>query len=84
VSQHDVETESLPAHVSICQERYRALNARLERVEAGMDKIEVMIQDIHSKLDRLALSQNHKWDYTQLAIISSLAGLCFYLIVQIL
>lgn len=83
MSQHDIESENLPAHVSICQERYRALNSRLERVETSIDKIEVLIQDMHAKIDDMRQHHNHKWDHTQLAVISGLFGVCVYLVTQL-
>ena len=32
----DIETESLPAHVALCQERYRSLDTRLQRIERAL------------------------------------------------
>lgn len=80
MSAHDIETESLPAHVSICQERYRHLENRLDRVDQRLDKIDSYLADIHEKVDKLAENHRHKWDNTQLTVISALIGVCVFLI----
>lgn len=81
---HDIESESLPAHVSICQQRYHALEVRLNGLENRIEKIEELVMDIHQKIDRLAHSQTKKWDSTQTAIIAGLIGLACFLVGKIL
>ena len=42
----DIESESLPTHVSLCQERYRRLEDRLESVENKLDEITRTIEQM--------------------------------------
>jgi phage-related minor tail protein len=39
------ESESLPTHVSLCAQRYHALETRLDKVEASLDDLAVMVKD---------------------------------------
>jgi hypothetical protein len=76
---YEIESESLPAHVSICQERYLGLSARFDTLEQRIEKIEAMVVDIHTHIHALDQRTNHKWDRTQTAIIGGLIGLVTYL-----
>ena len=69
---HDIESESLPAHVSLCQERYRALEARLDGMEEKIQKIESLVLDIHNNLQKLSNRQNDRWSAAQVGVISLL------------
>ena len=81
----DIESESLPAHVHICQERYKSLETRLNNVERSQEKMELMIREIHQDLksmtrqnhnqfDSIATRHYQKWDVAQIALISFLMG----------
>lgn len=70
----DVESESLPAHVSICQQRYRTLYDRLDRVDARMEKIENTLIEINNKLEQLQYRQHRRWEQAQLGLIGVLVG----------
>lgn len=76
---NDIEAESLPAHVSICQQRYHHLNLRIDQIEKQVEKIEKLVIDIHSKIADLAERQNQRWDKTQVALIASLVGVVGFL-----
>ena len=70
--EYDIESESLPAHVSLCQERYRALEARLDGMEEKIQKIESLVLDIHNNLQKLSNRQNDRWSAAQVGVISLL------------
>lgn len=36
----EIENESLPAHVSICSQRYKQLDLRLHNLEVKMDQVQ--------------------------------------------
>jgi tetrahydromethanopterin S-methyltransferase subunit G len=36
----DIESESLPTHVSLCQERYKHVEERLDKLETKLDGLE--------------------------------------------
>jgi len=69
---HEIETESLPAHVSICEERYKILEMRMKNVEVSIEKLQELIRDVHKKIDNIGSQHNRKWDATQVAAISLL------------
>jgi hypothetical protein len=58
---HDIENESLPAHVSICQERYRALESRLHSVEQRINGVDVQLQAIMALISQVHLDQQAQW-----------------------
>jgi hypothetical protein len=58
---HDIENESLPAHVSICQERYRALESRLNSVERQLESVDVQLQAIMSSISQVHQDQQAQW-----------------------
>lgn len=69
---HDIESESLPAHVSLCQERYKALEGRLDAMEIKIEKIESMITDIHEKVLSIGQGQDSRWNHFQWMLIGLL------------
>lgn len=77
--EYDIESESLPAHVSLCQERYRALEARLDTMEEKIQKIESLVQDIHNNLQKLSNRQNDRWSSAQIGVISVLISVIGFL-----
>lgn len=80
---HDIESESLPAHVSICQQRYHNLELRLNGLEKRIEKIEGLVQDIHDKIEGLARKQTDKWDRTQVAAITILMGVIGFVMARL-
>lgn len=82
-TQHDIETESLPAHVSICQERYRALQHKFDSVDLRLDRIENSLQTLNQSVADLAEKHNHRWDTAQLATISLLIGFVGFLLARL-
>lgn len=78
----DIESESLPAHVSLCQQRYHHLDLRIQQIERRIEKIEELVIDIHQKIDQLNQKQNEKWDKGQVAVIGLLLGVCGYLLTK--
>ena len=72
--EYDIESESLPAHVSLCQERYKALESRLDLMEEKITKIESMLVDIHHKLVTVNQNQDHRWNHFQWMLIGLLVS----------
>ena len=52
----DIETESLEAHVALCEQRYKALELRLESVETKVDGIRKTIDSIKDTIIRTAFA----------------------------
>jgi tetrahydromethanopterin S-methyltransferase subunit G len=49
---HEIENTSLEAHVSLCAERYKNLDTRLNSVEKRLDKIESGLVEIKELLQK--------------------------------
>jgi hypothetical protein len=69
---HDIETESLPAHVSICQERYRALESRLDQVETRIEQIHQVLRDIRDDIQDIRDNHAQRWNSAQIGTIAVL------------
>lgn len=52
----EIENESLPAHVSICSQRYKQLELRLINVETKMDSVQKDILDGQKSLKTTIIS----------------------------
>lgn len=70
--EHDIEAQSLPAHVGICQERYRALESRLDQVESRIEQIHQVLREICADLKDMRDQHAHRWDSAQIATIAVL------------
>lgn len=77
--EYDIESESLPAHVSLCQERYKALESRLDNLEEKIQKIESLAQSIHNDLQSLSNRQSDRWSSAQIGLISLLISVIGFL-----
>lgn len=77
--EYDIESESLPAHVSLCQERYRALEGRLDTMEEKIQRIESLVTSIHDDLKNLSNRQNDRWSAAQVGVISVLIAVVGFL-----
>jgi hypothetical protein len=69
---HAIETTNLEAHVSICQERYAALERRFTDVETKIDDLGVTIKDIHDHVHALAERQSDRWTAVHVGTIGVL------------
>lgn len=76
--QHDIESESLPAHVSICQERYRHLENRLDRVDARLDSIDHNLEQIQHSIKSITDQHQNRWQHLQWAVIGGLWSLVVF------
>ena len=75
----ELEKKSLEAHVDLCQQRYLALEHRLERLEQRFEKMEHTLTEIKD-----AIHQAHKAEISQLlgiagTIIAVLLGVVGFL-----
>lgn len=75
----DIENKSLEAHVSLCQERYSALQRRLDAVESNLINIETMLQTLSQQLVVLARHNANKWNTVQISTIGVLLSVIGYL-----
>lgn len=69
---HAIETTNLEAHVSLCQERYAALEKRFQDVENKIDDLGVTIRDIHDTVHALTERQSDRWNAVHVGTIGVL------------
>lgn len=79
---HDIETESLEAHVSLCQERYLALERRMVAIENRMDEIGTMVAEVKTQVERLNERHTNRWDRGKDAVIGLLVACLGVLLVR--
>lgn len=51
-----IENESLPAHVSICSERYKNLDERIRNIETKVDYLNSTISKAKSEFNRVMIT----------------------------
>jgi predicted nucleic acid-binding Zn-ribbon protein len=79
----DIETESLAAHASICEQRYLNLDNRMTGLEKKVERIEKSLGDIHQKIDLLGEKQDKQIKSSLIYIIGLLLTVCGGLISKI-
>lgn len=77
---HEIENTNLEAHVSLCAERYRNLDARLISVEKRLDKIESGLNDIKELLQKDKNQLSSKVLVIAGSVITGLVGAVGYLL----
>ena len=78
----NIETENLSAHVSLCQQRYAALQYRLDALETNLEKIEKMVQSIHCEMIKISDRNAKQWSLAQVGVIGILLSMVGYLMVR--
>ena len=79
-----IETENLEAHVSICQERYEALEAKIDRLEHRLGDLEILTRDISDKLNKMEQRQTSIWFTVGGVVITGLVGTIAFLLTHLL
>jgi len=54
----DIEKKSLEAHVELCAERYRALEARIDDVKQDTAELKTSIHDVHRAVVQMSNNRN--------------------------
>jgi len=75
MTEHDIESENLPAHVSICQERYRSLERRFEEVDRKIDLINTVLVSIHTDIAKITADNHSRWSSAQIGVIGVLMSI---------
>lgn len=78
----DIEKKSLEAHVELCAERYNALEARLDHVDARISTLSDIIREVHDMMQRMSEKRNDQIIGWGLGIIGALAATTVYLVTQ--
>jgi predicted nucleic acid-binding Zn-ribbon protein len=78
----DIEKKSLEAHVELCAERYNALEARLDHVDARISTLSDIIREVHDMMQKMSEKRNDQIISWGLAIIGALTATTVYLVTQ--
>jgi len=80
---HDIESQSLPAHVSLCQERYSALVRRMDSIDSRIDEVETLVREINKKIDEISVQGQQRWTNAQIGVIGVLLSITGFLAARI-
>jgi chaperonin cofactor prefoldin len=73
------EAEDLNLHVSLCEQRYKALEGRLDAVEQRLSKVEDQIADIkqqmHTGFSEIKVMLEHNNSQRQTTVIASVGSI---------
>jgi predicted nucleic acid-binding Zn-ribbon protein len=78
----DIEKKSLEAHVELCAERYNALEARLDHVDARISTLSDIIREVHDMMQKMSEKRNDQIISWGLGIIGALTATTVYLVTQ--
>jgi predicted nucleic acid-binding Zn-ribbon protein len=78
----DIEKKSLEAHVELCAERYTALEARLDHVDARISTLSDIIREVHDMMQKMSEKRNDQIISWGLGIIGALTATTVYLVTQ--
>jgi len=78
----DIEKKSLEAHVELCAERYNALEARLDHVDARISTLSDIIREVHDMMQKMSEKRNDQIISWGLGIIGALTATTVYLMTQ--
>lgn len=77
---HDIESHNLEAHVTLCAERYKALEERFDRVERKITDLEILIHEIHDRIDVLSRDQSQRFEHWHWIVTGALASAVAFLV----
>jgi phage shock protein A len=76
-----IEKKSLEAHVELCAERYSALEARLDTVDAKISSLEKLICEVRDMVQEMSVKRNDQLISWGLGVISVLTASTGWLLV---
>ena len=76
----DIEKKSLEAHVELCAERYKQLEARFEHVEGKINHLDVLLREVHDMVQRMSEKRTDQLIGWGVGIIGALVATTVYLV----
>jgi len=76
----DIEKKSLEAHVELCAERYRALEARIDDVKQDTADLKTSIHDVHQAVVQMSNNRNAQLIGWGIGIIGFLTAALGYVV----
>lgn len=76
-----IEKKSLEAHVDLCAERYKAMARCIEALDSKVDRLEMLINEVHVLVEKMAQRRNDQLIGWGTGIIASLLGVVGWLVI---
>jgi len=76
----DIEKKSLEAHVELCDERYNALENRLDHVDAKISSLSDVIREVHDMVQRMSEKRTDQLIGWGVGVIGALSATVIYLV----
>lgn len=73
----EIEKKSLEAHVELCAERYRQLEAELKHANTAIETLKVMTQDVHRMVHGITDQRNTQlinWGLGLMGVMAAIIG----------
>lgn len=77
----NIEKKSLEAHVELCAERYNAMEAKLDDVNAKINRLDVVVCEVRDLVQKMNSRRNEQIMTWGLSTISVLLAIIGYFIV---
>lgn len=77
----DLERKNLEAHVDLCAQRYRFLEARLETVEEKITDQSTVIREVHDMVQAMSEKRTDQIMGWGMGIIATLTAIVGYLLI---
>lgn len=77
----DIEKHNLEAHVELCAERYKFLEAKLDTVEDKISGLQAVIREVHDMVQHMSEKRNNQLINWGIGIGTSLIAVIAYLLV---
>lgn len=77
----DIEKHNLEAHVELCAERYKFLEAKLETVEDKIGGVQTVVREVHDMVQTMSEKRNDQIINWGIGIGTSLIAVIAYLLV---
>jgi peptidoglycan hydrolase CwlO-like protein len=76
-----IEKKSLEAHVDLCAERYKSMASNIESLDKKVDRLEMMINEVHSLVQKMAQRRTDQLLGWGTGIIAALLGTVGWLVI---
>lgn len=76
----EIEKKSLEAHVELCAERYRQLEAEIKHTNTALESMRTMIQDVHNMVHAITEKRNTQLINWGVGLMGAMAAVIGFLI----
>lgn len=77
----NIEKKSLEAHVELCAERYNAMEAKLDDVNAKINRLDVVVCEVRDLVQKMNSRRNEQITTWGLSTIGALLAIIGYFLV---